>query len=54
MQCSLLMELQNPMKYKQNIMKVFSNHKENLIFEWIARVKKRLEDLPTKYPESKE
>lgn len=47
------MELLNPMKYKQNIMKVFSNHKENLIFDWIAKVKKQLEELPTKYPSPK-
>mgnify|MGYP003132562755 FL=1 len=31
-------------------MRAISNHKENLIYEWIARVKKRLEELPTKYP----
>lgn len=44
------MELQILMKLKKNIMRAISNHKENLIYEWIARVKKKLEELPTKYP----
>ena len=34
-------------------MKAISNHKENLIYEWIKRVKRKLENLPTKYPSPK-
>ena len=34
-------------------MKVFSNPKESLIYKWIAKVKKDLENLPTKYPDPK-